>query len=223
MKMFGGFFKATLIDGLLIILPIGFLLVIGVKFLSLLKPIADPLSGFLPERFRYPMLLSLIIVLLFSLAAGMLALSDFGKSLGRFVETSALNRVPGYLMMRSLTQSIGDADDTRKHHPVFVEIEKGLVIGFIVEEHEDDRYTVFVPTTPTLAVGSVYILDGDSVHIIDAPFLEAVKCVSRFGIGSAELLKSLRHPLAPHESIAELSNLPQKSKVPNERSDLERQ
>src|SRR6187549_2044384 len=114
MKLFGGFFKSTLIDGLLIILPIGFLLVIGVKFLSLLKPIADPLSAFLPERFRYPMLLSLIIVLLFSFAAGMLALSDFGKSLGRFVETSALNRVPGYLMMRNLTQSIGDADDTRK-------------------------------------------------------------------------------------------------------------
>lgn len=208
MKIFGGFFKSTVVDGLLIILPIGLVIVVGVKFLSLLKPIADPASQFLPERFRYPMLLSLIIVLLFSLAAGMLALSRVGKHAGRWIESTALNRVPGYLMMRSLTQSIGDADDARKYLPAFVEIENGLMIGFIVEEHEDDRYTIFVPSSPTLAVGAVYIMDGDSVHLIDAPFLDAAKCVSKFGIGSAELLKSMRQPLAPNDSIAELSQQP---------------
>jgi len=45
-------------------------------------------------------------------------------------------------------------------------------------------------------VGTIYILVRERVHLVDAPFMQTVKCVSRFGAGSAELLKAMRAPEA---------------------------
>ena len=69
-----------------------------------------------------------------------------------------------------------------------------LVPAFVVEKHADGRYTVFVPSAPTPAVGAIYIIPKERVHFVDAPFLTAVKCVSSWGAGSAELLKAMRAP-----------------------------
>jgi len=208
MKTLGEFIKSTLINGLLIILPIAFVLVIIMKVLGLLKPVADPMGTLLPEKFRYPLLLALVLLLLFSFATGMLALSRSGRRLGRLIETSALNRVPGYQMVRGLTHSIGDDENTGTFSPAYVKIENSLVLAFIVEEHEDGKYTVFVPSAPTPAVGLVYIMDAHRVHPLDAPFLDAVKCISKFGIGSAELLKSMRQPVLTSEPDSKHQQLP---------------
>jgi uncharacterized membrane protein len=61
-----------------------------------------------------------------------------------------------------------------------------------VEEHEDGSYTVFVPAVPTATVGAVYILPRARVHPVDVPFWKAVKCVTRWGAGSGELLRAMR-------------------------------
>lgn len=195
MKAFGEFLKTTLVGGFLIMLPLGLGVVIVIKFVGMLRPIAEPMAEFLPERFRFPMLLALMILFIFSFTAGLLALTRAGQSAGRFIESSTLNRIPGYDLVRSLTQRIGDVEDTGKFAPAFVEIEEALVLAFIIEEHDNGKYTVFVPSAPTPSNGAIYIMDGYRVHLIDAPFLEVVKCVSTFGIGSAELMKSLRQPL----------------------------
>lgn len=199
MKTFGEFLKTTLIGGFLIILPLGLIGVMLIKFLGWVRPMAEPMAEFLPERFRFPMLLALVILFIFSFTAGLLALTRAGKTAGRLIESTALNRIPGYDMVRSLTHRIGDVEDTGKFAPAFVEIEEALVLAFIIEEHDNGKYTVFVPSAPTPAVGAVYIMDSYRVHFIDAPFLEAVKCVSAFGMGSADLLKSLRQPLSTQE------------------------
>jgi uncharacterized membrane protein len=194
MKAFGEFLKSTIIGGVLIILPLGLVIVIVMKFVGMLKPLAEPMAAYLPETFRFPMLLALALLLILSFAAGLLALTSVGRGAGRFIESSILNRIPGYSMMRSLTHRIGDNDDTAKFAPAFVEIEEALVLAFIIEEHDDGKYTVFVPSAPTPAAGSIYVMDASRVHFIDAPFINAVRCVSKFGVGSEELLKSLRQP-----------------------------
>jgi uncharacterized membrane protein len=194
MKAFGEFLKSTIIGGLLIILPLGLVIVIVMKFVGMLKPLAEPMAAYLPETLRFPMLLALALLLILSVAAGLLALTSVGRVVGRFIESSILDRIPGYSMMRSLTHRIGDNDDTAKFAPAFVEIEEALVLAFIIEEHDDGKYTVFVPSAPTPAAGSIYVMDAARVHFINAPFINAVRCVSKFGVGSEELLKSLRQP-----------------------------
>jgi uncharacterized membrane protein len=68
-----------------------------------------------------------------------------------------------------------------------VEIEDALVPGFIIEEFEDGRYTVFVPSIPTPLAGAVYILDRKRVHALDVPFTQALQVVSRWGSGAKGL------------------------------------
>jgi hypothetical protein len=75
--------------------------------------------------------------------------------------------------------------------PALAEIEEALAPAFIIEELEDGRYTVFVPSVPTPFAGAVYILERERVHPLDIPFTQAVKVVSRWGQGSKELAAAL--------------------------------
>jgi uncharacterized membrane protein len=72
--------------------------------------------------------------------------------------------------------------------PALAEIEEALVPAFIIEEFDDGRFTVFVPSSPTPITGTVYILTGDRVHPLDVPFTHAIRAVSRWGMGSKELV-----------------------------------
>jgi MFS family permease len=72
------------------------------------------------------------------------------------------------------------------------EIEEALVPAFIIEEFEDGRFSVFVPSAPTPFSGSVYILTPERVHPVDIPFTHAIKALSRWGSGSKELVAAMK-------------------------------
>ena len=71
--------------------------------------------------------------------------------------------------------------------PALAEIEDALVPAFIIEEFEDGRFTVFVPSIPTPFAGAVYILDGKRVHPLDVAFTDALRVVSKWGSGARDL------------------------------------
>jgi uncharacterized membrane protein len=73
-----------------------------------------------------------------------------------------------------------------------VEIEDALVPAFIIEELNDGRMTVFVPSVPTPLAGAVYVLDRQRVHPLDIPFTQAVSAISRWGAGSSELVAAMQ-------------------------------
>ena len=69
------------------------------------------------------------------------------------IERVVFERLPGYGLIRSLTQRLSGQGDETAWKPALVEIEEA---GFIIEEHEDGQYTVFVPSVPTPFAGAVY-------------------------------------------------------------------
>ena len=75
--------------------------------------------------------------------------------------------------------------------PALVEIEEALVPAFIIEELEDGRFTVFVPSVPTPFAGAVYVLSRDRVHPLDVAFTQAVQAVSRWGSGTKDLVAAM--------------------------------
>ena len=103
-----------------------------------------------------------------------------------------MERLPGYSLMRSLSRQITGQEEGVSFSPALVEIEEALVPAFLVEEHEDGSYTVFVPASPTPTIGSLYILPRARVHPVDVPFAKAVKCVGQWGVGSGELLRAMQ-------------------------------
>ena len=61
----------------------------------------------------------------------------------------------------------------------------------IIEEFDDGRYTVFVPSIPTPLAGAVYVLDQERVHPLDVPFNQALQVVSRWGSGARDLVRAM--------------------------------
>ncbi len=100
-------------------------------------------------------------------------------------------RIPGFTLFRSLTQQLAGEGRENVWKPALAEIEEALVPAFIIEEFEDGRFTVFVPSVPTPLAGAVYILSRDRVHPLDVPFTQAIKTVSRWGSGSKDLVAAM--------------------------------
>ena len=190
------FIKSTLLSGVLVILPLGLMLIIVLKIVVMIQPLSAPFVEWLPREFRFPALIALLLLLIACLLAGLLAQTRAGRGVGTSLEDAILHRIPGYSTVRSLTRRIANAEESEKFAPALVEIEDALVPAFVVEEHPDGRYTVFVPSAPTPAVGAIYIMARARVHFIDAPFMKTVSCISSWGVGAKELVQSMRAPEA---------------------------
>jgi uncharacterized membrane protein len=121
----------------------------------------------------------------------MIVRTKAGRAIRDRIERSLFERIPGYALVRSLTQRlVGEGRETA-WKPALVEIEDALVPAFIIEEFDDGRYTVFVPSVPTPMAGAVYILERGRVHPVDVPFTQAIKVISRWGQGSRELVAAM--------------------------------
>ncbi|HKF55632.1 MAG TPA: hypothetical protein VKJ45_09320 [Blastocatellia bacterium] len=77
------------------------------------------------------------------------------------------------------------------------EIEDALVPAFIIEELEDGRFTVFVPSVPTPLTGAIYILSPHRVHPLNISLTHAIKAVSRWGSGSKGLVAAMERSKTP--------------------------
>jgi uncharacterized membrane protein len=104
------------------------------------------------------------------------------------LEKKFFERIPGYALLRSLTQQVAGQGRGNTWKPALVEIEEAFVPAFIIEDFGDGRFAVFVPSIPTPLAGAVYILDGRRVHALDVPFTQALQVVSRWGAGSKDLV-----------------------------------
>jgi uncharacterized membrane protein len=80
-------------------------------------------------------------------------------------------------------------------------------LAFVIEEFEDGRYTLFVPSIPTPPAGAVYVVDRKRVHLLDVPFTDAVKSVSRWDSGSTDLVAAMDRG-TPAAGERQLANRP---------------
>jgi uncharacterized membrane protein len=124
-----------------------------------------------------------------------------GRAVRERMEMVFFERLPGYGLLRSLTQRLAGDSEEHTWKPALAEIEDALVPAFIIEELDDGRFTVFVPSVPTPLAGAVYILRPERVHILEIPFTQAISSISRWGSGTKELVAAMRsaNP-AIHES-----------------------
>ncbi|HET9037313.1 MAG TPA: DUF502 domain-containing protein [Myxococcaceae bacterium] len=185
------FLGTTLLGGLLVILPIYLAvlatLAIGKKLIGILAPLAK----LLPEGVPHPDVVVALLTVLVCFVAGLVAAGFPRTSVGRGFEEKVLERLPGYSMLRMATRSLfGDAKAGLQI--ALVEMEDGLVVGVIVERHPIGWVTVFVPSTPAPASGSVYLFPETKVHAVDLPLGVGLKAASRYGRGAGALLEGLR-------------------------------
>ena len=191
MKQGLSFVAKSLLAGFLIVVPIYLSVLLLLKAMKSVVRLVRPVALLLPESVPAEMLLSLLLVLVICFLIGVGIRTRKGGMVREWLEKSLFERIPGYALIRSLTQQLAGSSHERIWKPAFVEIEEALVPAFIIEEFEDGRYTVFVPSIPTPLAGAVYVLDRKRVHLLDVPFTDALRAISKWGSGSKDLVATM--------------------------------
>jgi uncharacterized membrane protein len=182
----------AVVGGVLVLLPIYLAVLLLLKGMKAVVDLVRPIAALLPEWLPAEDALALLAVLIVCFLVGAAVRTRAGRVVRERMEMGFFGRIPGYALFRSLTQRLAGESDEIAWKPVLAEIEDALVPAFIVEELVDGRFTIFVPSVPTPFAGAVYILSRERVHLVDIPFTQAIKSVSRWGAGSGELVAAMR-------------------------------
>jgi uncharacterized membrane protein len=193
--------KATL-SGFLIVVPIYLAILLLLKAMKTVATLVRPFTLLLPDWLPAERALSLLLVLVVCFLIGVAVRTRVGRAARERIERSFFERIPGYALFRSLTQQIASDSREKVWKPALAEIEDALVPAFIIEEFEDGRYTVFVPSIPTPLAGAVYILERKRVHPLDVPFTQALQVVSRWGSGAEGLHQAMDRARNPSDAAA---------------------
>jgi uncharacterized membrane protein len=191
MKFVREFLANALVGGVLIVLPIYLAVLVLLKGMQSVAALVRPFTVLVPAWLPAENLLSLVLVLFVCFLIGLAVRTRVGRTVRERVERSLFDRLPGYALFRSLTQRLAGEGRESAWKPALVEIEEALVPAFIIEELEDGRFTVFVPSVPTPFAGAVYILTPERVHALDVPFTQAIKPISRWGSGAKDLVAAM--------------------------------
>jgi uncharacterized membrane protein len=198
----GSFVLRAILGGFLFVIPIYLAVLLLLKGMKSVAGIVRPLSKLLPESVPADTLLSLLLVLVVCFLIGAAFHTRAGSNLRQRIEKGLFERVPGYAVIRSLTQKITGSSDDKIWKPALFELEECLVPSFIIEEHDDGRYTIFVPSIPTPFAGAVFIADRARVHPLDVPFTDALRTVSKWGSGSKDLVAVMEGAVKPRVDAA---------------------
>jgi uncharacterized membrane protein len=181
----------ALLRGFLIIVPIYLAILLLLKGMKSVMGLVRPIAQLLPDWIPADQALSLLIVLAICIVVGFAVQTRTGGVMRERVEKTFFERIPGYSLLRSLTQQVAGESRGSTWKPALVEIEEALVPAFIIEDFGDGRFAVFVPSIPTPLAGAVYILEQKRVHPLDVPFTQALQVVSRWGSGAKDLVAAM--------------------------------
>ena len=192
MKYAREFVTSTLVGGLLIVVPVYLAVLLLLKGMKSAATLVRPFAALLPDWIPAENLFSLLLVLIICFIVGVAVRTRSGRAVRERMEVALFGRLPGYGLIKSLTQRLAGDSEESSWTPALVELEDALVPAFIIETLDDGRFTVFVPSVPTPLAGAVYVLSPERVHILDVPFTQAIRSISRWGSGSRELVAAMR-------------------------------
>ena len=191
MKALRDFVTSAVLTGLLIAVPLYLAVLLLVKAMRSLMVLVRPIVALFPSWSHLEDLLALLTVLLACFAIGVVVRTAPGRAMRERIEGTILAKIPGYVLLRGLTRQLAGASRDNVWKPALIEIQDALVPGFIIEELEDGRYAVFVPSAPAPFTGSVYVLVRRRVHPLSASFTQTIQAVTRWGSGTRDLVATM--------------------------------
>ena len=184
--------KSALVTGLVIVLPAWLALLLLLKVLVQLGVLVKPIAKEMPEGVNHPQVVAIVVFVLICLLVGFLVHTSVGQFIGKALSERIFNRVPGYQPLRNIARQFSDMEAKDGFKPALIEVEDGcLAPAFLIEDHGDGQSTVFMPSVPTPMAGAIFIMPSERVHPIDVPVTTMMKCISKWGSGTSELLAAL--------------------------------
>ena len=193
MKSIKEFFKATVIGGLMFLVPVVLVLVVLGKALQFAGKVAQPIARTLPVSHMggvaMATLIAVAILLLIALLAGLAARTGPGRRVTHWFEESILGGMPQYRMVKSLAEGLTQLENGTGMRPVLMRGDEGWMLGYQMEELPNGWRVIFLPASPTPMSGNVIYVEAARVQLLDLAMGDAMQLVKRLGIGSAEKLR----------------------------------
>jgi uncharacterized membrane protein len=198
------FLKSATLNGLLILLPLLFLIIIIKELLGLLIDLATPIADLFPHEMidSIPELNALAVLLIAgsSLIVGILALLPGSASAGRYMEQRILEKIPVYQPLKTLLHALLGSEASQCFKPAFIHRESGdLEPAYIVEDTGRPRLVMLVPWTPNSFAGSLKLVPRDRVHQVDLTLDEFSLSIGHYGVGLSKLLPETPEELKPKQ------------------------
>lgn len=178
--------RRALVDGALVVLPIGAVVLLVFGIVAKLKQAADPLAG----HVVHPAIVAVAAFVLLCLVIGVLVRSAAGRWTRQVLESLLFEKIPGYRLVKAfagdgpLVEGGGPA-----MRPALAAIEDGLCPALVMDEFADGRLVVFVPGSPAPMSGAIYVFTPDKVTLLDTPLLPFLKAISSWGLGLREIVE----------------------------------
>jgi uncharacterized membrane protein len=181
-----GLLRATLVGGILFLVPLVVVVMVLGKAFQILKTIATPLDKLIPidslAGFAFVELLTAVIMIMICLIAGLIAKSDWGRSFYAKVDEILLHLIPGYAWVKGVTGEISDEEARETFRPVLVRLDDQYLLGLEADRRDDGLVAVFLPGAPDVRSGTLSYVTTDRVQPIDASlkaFSRAFKTLGR--------------------------------------------
>ena len=185
--------------GLFVLLPLLLFYLLMAEALDLIVLLAIPLADLFPkgtfDNVEFPVIIGLILIFGFSFITGLGLQSKKGRSAGRWIERTILNRLPAYGALKSLTTGFAEAGKDGAFRAAVMTSSNGeRQLAYVIEDRDDEQITVLVPWAPTAFAGSVMIVSRDRIEMLDANLGDVSRVLSHWGVGVRDLLDRKKEP-----------------------------
>ena len=183
-------FRTNIIYGVLVLVPMAVIVLLLAEIVEILEAIAEPLDLQSTISVIGAIIIALLLVLSICFVVGALVRTRIGSwSMDKF-EHTLLQKIPGYRIISNALKGFAEKKTAYRAALVSLYGPGTGVLGFIMEENDNGSLTVFVPSVPTLTVGSLHVVDKDRITLLDAGSMDVGDCISQWGIGSQRILKN---------------------------------
>jgi uncharacterized membrane protein len=190
------FLKTTLVGGLVVLVPVAVCAYIIAAVVKAVLAGLAPIAAWLPDqslgRIGVPGLGAMALVVAVCFLFGLLVRTAGGRALGNWVEGKLFNLLPGYELIKKITQQFAGTGEETLGTPVVIRLGDSRQIGFLVEEHTSGEVIVFIPAAPTLTFGTVHLISGEQVEKLNVRLPQVIDCITKVGMGSSRLLSAPR-------------------------------
>lgn len=174
--------------GLLVLLPLLIFYLLLDQLLETVVILAMPFAALLPEKWideiNAPLAIAALLILTASFLFGLALRSSTLISLGSWLESTALERLPLYSSVKKLSRGLAGDKAEKSYTPALLTHSDGSrELVYVIEEGPDAVTTILIPFAPTGFNGPVRIVCAEQLTPLDASLGEASQVMSQWGAG----------------------------------------
>lgn len=185
--------KATFLGGILFLAPLILLLVLLEKGFSIVQKITNPIISHFPKvkvlGLAIEEIVAIFIIVFICFTAGLIARTAYAQKLIHRLEDGILSFVPGYSFMKSMNENIMGFESDQDLKVVLVPTDAGWQFAFLIEQINENNFSVFIPDAPNPWSGSVCFVEKKDIREVEMTQKEALSCIRKLGFGAKAILK----------------------------------